>query len=269
MIWRDSLSHVCKLLLEKHDVFCATSVQEQSEPQSEFFLDAAISNVHPRRKFELNASDSLLQQCCNHFKVSWHPSFKDSFRKNKNRIPTWPRGLVGSYTHSHSKSVFSACFMATALCTRYISLGADIEFFSQFEDCLSDDLFLNSFSTPLERNVLKESGFKNVETILFSAKESVYKCLSPAIFHEKNSYPGVYFNFLDITCVNADIVNQQILFSLFDKKHETNTLPNLLPSLSCQIFSFAQGVVTLCAVKKESQHVFDSFQEKSYFFEPM
>ena len=111
---------------------------------------------------------------------------------NDDRSPLWPKGAVGSITHSPVGVI--ACTAKTQDC---LSIGIDIE-------CLSrKDTLINikrRVFTELDDLLFKElpNGFEEPEFVglVFSAKESLFKCLYPL--------SKTYFYFEDAEMVNID-----------------------------------------------------------------
>ena len=107
-----------------------------------------------------------------------------SILQNNNGLPIWPVGTTGSITHK-----LDFCVVAVGSTTKYRSIGIDLESASRFDD---DTLALiATIEERLQEKLLitqPPGGFTN---LLFSAKESVYKCLSPIIGAAK-------LDFLDI-----------------------------------------------------------------------
>ena len=97
-----------------------------------------------------------------------------SIPQDKDGLPIWPTGTIGSITHK-----LDYCIVAVGSTTKYRSIGIDLESASQFDD---DTLALiATIEERLQEKLLitqPPGGFAN---LLFSAKESVYKCLSPSI----------------------------------------------------------------------------------------
>lgn len=87
------------------------------------------------------------------------------------RAPIWPQGVTGSISHSGS-----ACLAVVAPNTRARSLGVDVELLEP----LSSDL-RPMICTPEEEEWLKAfgPGAGNAAKLIFSAKETVYKCWAP------------------------------------------------------------------------------------------
>ncbi|HEU5181867.1 MAG TPA: 4'-phosphopantetheinyl transferase superfamily protein [Candidatus Polarisedimenticolia bacterium] len=100
----------------------------------------------------------------------------------KDRAPIWPPGVVGSLTHCGG-----ICAAAVARADRIAGVGIDIE----SAEPLGDDL-LRLVCVPAERARLDaspESSRGLRAKLLFSAKESVFKCFHPLT--------GVFLDFLD------------------------------------------------------------------------
>lgn len=93
--------------------------------------------------------------------------------KNPDRSPCWPTGFVGSITHSDNWVLAVA-----ARSSDYQSLGIDSEI--MVAERLAKDLQPN-IGTPSEWKLIDDAGMKltSAFTLLFSAKESFYKCWYP------------------------------------------------------------------------------------------
>ena len=103
----------------------------------------------------------------------------------KDRSPIWPKGFVGSITHTKT------CAIA-AVSNKLKGLGIDAEVL------MSEERFHN-----IKRMIVSESeesmaqkDLKIIPTLIFSAKESLYKTLYPLCKE--------YFGFLDATLVDYD-----------------------------------------------------------------
>jgi len=90
------------------------------------------------------------------------------------RVPIWPRGIVGTITHTHVW-----CAAAVARQADIAGLGADVELASPLELALWERIcrpeeraFLHALPEPLPGLLAKA---------VFSAKESIYKALYPRI----------------------------------------------------------------------------------------
>jgi enterobactin synthetase component D len=104
---------------------------------------------------------------------------------DKNRIPLWPEGFLGSITHSHGKA------LAQVSMDKWIKgLGIDLE--KKMSDGQAKKLIkviltkgeLRRFATLITINLAQTT------TLIFSAKESIFKCLFPTL--------RVWLNFNDI-----------------------------------------------------------------------
>ena len=108
----------------------------------------------------------------------------------KDRAPVWPPGVVGSLTHCGG-----TCAVALARADRIEGVGIDIE----SAEPLADELF-RLVCVPAERarlETLPASTRGVLAKLLFSAKESVFKCFYPLT--------GVFLDFQDCEiCVAED-----------------------------------------------------------------
>lgn len=99
----------------------------------------------------------------------------------RHRAPVWPSGIIGSITHTSDKA-----YAAVGYCKDFNYVGIDYEEIIQTKTALNiRAVIINE----MENHVLNDSGF-DFEiglTLIFSAKESLFKALYP--------YVGEYFDF--------------------------------------------------------------------------
>jgi len=91
-----------------------------------------------------------------------------------NRAPQWPRGIVGSISHCDD-----LCFVVVARASAVMSIGVDVE----PALALPPDVASLTVSSAerLELSTLRDVDTAVAERVVFSAKESVHKCLSPLL----------------------------------------------------------------------------------------
>jgi 4'-phosphopantetheinyl transferase EntD len=109
-------------------------------------------------------------------------------RAGPDRAPIWPPGIVGSITHAGA-APDGFCGVAVARGGDLRSIGIDAE----PDRPLPDDL-LPTVLTPAERDALAgrpAAQRARIATVYFSAKESVYKALSPLL--------GIFLDFHDVS----------------------------------------------------------------------
>ena len=95
----------------------------------------------------------------------------------KHREPLWPPGVVGSLSHCNGY-----CGVAVARCGSIIGLGLDVE---PAEHVASE--IIDLICTPDEKRWLSsqpDSRHFYWDKLIFSAKESVYKCYFPLTRHQ-------------------------------------------------------------------------------------
>jgi enterobactin synthetase component D len=125
----------------------------------------------------------------------------DIVGRRPDRAPIWPRGIVGSITHTVGYAA-----AAVSGCDRVRSIGIDSEVAIVREHALEIGPRIGS-EAEIERitsifRVCDDLGI----TILFSAKESLFKCLFPIA--------PIYFSFLDAHLVDADATSGTITLEL-------------------------------------------------------
>lgn len=104
-----------------------------------------------------------------------------------NRTPDWPRDWVGSITHTDG---FASAAIAKSNELR--NIGIDSEKIMSAKTAYElDRTILTASENALWENELRASlSFESFVTLIFSAKESAYKCLNPLT--------GIFFDFQDI-----------------------------------------------------------------------
>lgn len=122
----------------------------------------------------------------------------------KNKTPKWPAGITGSITHTRNKA--SAVVLPSVL---NLFLGLDLE-----------DIFTKNIATELEGKILlkNERRFLNLEnyseiiTLIYSAKESVFKAIN-----------SITFRFLDFK--EIEIIELNFSSNFFEAKlNDSNSL---------------------------------------------
>ncbi|WP_347368959.1 4'-phosphopantetheinyl transferase family protein [Vibrio vulnificus] len=113
--------------------------------------------------------------------------------------PTWPSGWCGSLSHTNRDAIA----LVTSTETQ-ISLGVDIE---ELNPAIMRDT-ANYFTSPEEQELLSTScvHYEIALSIVFSAKESLYKALYPKVGH--------FFGFDTAIISNLDLLNNSITLQL-------------------------------------------------------
>lgn len=123
-----------------------------------------------------------------------------------NKEPLWPRSIIGSISHSSNKAI-----AAIGLQEDYSYIGLD------YEPIMSSETFINTLAyivCPGEMHKLSDSLNNHLEllTLIFSAKESLYKALYPHI--------QCYFDFQDAQLIELDILKGHFKIELVTTIHE-------------------------------------------------
>lgn len=127
----------------------------------------AIAKAVLKRQREYAATRTLARSALAAFGIAPVPLLN-----GEDRSPRWPRGVVGSLTHTEG-----LCAVVVASSERFLGLGIDAERNAR----VTRDLF-DHVLTPRERariEALPEAEQCRMATLVFSAKESLYKCQFP------------------------------------------------------------------------------------------
>lgn len=166
-------------------------------------LPETLHGAVKKRQAEYVAGRYLAKRC-----LSALGSTESDVGISQHRAPLWPKGMIGSISHSSNKAicVLSQCDLPEQ------GIGIDIE------QCLTD-----STATSIKNTIINEAeqalitkhdiDFSTGLTVVFSAKESLFKALFPQV--------RAYFDFLDAEVISMDWEN--LTFML--KKALTPTLP--------------------------------------------
>lgn len=149
----------------------ATSVSLEGSPSLEDLLypveRAAVANAVPKRVREFAAGRNCARRA-----LASLGAAPIAIPMGKDRAPVWPSGYVGSISHSHG-----VCCAVAARREHVEAIGVDVELASPLSDelanrvCRRDELDHVSDLPALA----KGDWFK----LVFSAKETLYKCYYP------------------------------------------------------------------------------------------
>lgn len=89
--------------------------------------------------------------------------------------PLWPQGVTGSISHCADR-----CFVAIAEKKHYKSIGIDIDSIDDLPETLIDDVCTYSEKKWIRSMKCQEKAYPYAKMI-FSAKESAYKCIFPFV----------------------------------------------------------------------------------------
>jgi enterobactin synthetase component D len=165
----------------------------------------ALSDAVPKRRAEFLAGRYVAQTALQSLGQQWRDVPKD-----RDGSPVWPSGISGSLSHNatHALCVVHPCCPANreSALVRWEGVGVDIE-------TLIDPQVANSLRNQLTRHdelAALQAGLSQplhaLLTIIFSAKESLFKCLYPQV--------KCYFDFLDAQLISVDQQNSEFAIKL-------------------------------------------------------
>ena len=120
--------------------------------------------------------------------------------RRADRSPIWPAGHVGSITHTQGYAA-----AAVSGCARVRSVGIDSEVLLDGEQVGDLGSFIGN-DEEIRRAALAFGCRRLGTTVLFSAKESLFKCLFPVV--------SVLFDFSDVQLIDADASQGTIALEL-------------------------------------------------------
>lgn len=148
-------------------------------------------------------NEFLAGRWCAHQAVrEYDNSFDKIIGISKRGVPLWPEGFVGSISHS------KGCAVATVLNSDKLLIGIDIEEIVSFRRVeIIEKTILNEKEREMISKCCTNSEKQFLSTLIFSAKESLYKAL--------NVKSSIYIHYLEgIFCYfNKDRKNFEIQLS--------------------------------------------------------
>lgn len=157
-------------------VFLSLDYLEQTLVTLPFAIDLppSIATATSRRQRSYLAGRACAQVLYQKYGISWDQLLPATGPPTSQRCPQWPKGFVGSISHSHSLAI--ACLQPVEHC---LSVGVDIEEIIQTERM---DRLRKRIMHPNEDWVNTPQAL----SLVFSFKESLYKALYPIL----NRYIG-------------------------------------------------------------------------------
>lgn len=134
-------------------------------------LPAHLANAVRKRHVEYLAG----RWCAREAMRARHPERVGPVHTSHDRAPVWPDGVVGSITHTQG---FAAAAVADARAFRAVGIDSEQRFTHERAARLRDQFVRDGELDALARSGLDEALLAG---LVFSAKESVYKCLHPFV----------------------------------------------------------------------------------------
>ncbi|MEM9579119.1 MAG: 4'-phosphopantetheinyl transferase superfamily protein [Pseudomonadota bacterium] len=154
---------VSSLLADVHRLMPAGAEVAARDPALRYDVTLAeaalIQNAVDKRQREFSAGRDAARACLMALGVRGA-----EIRASQNRAPIWPQGTTGSITHCDG-----LCLAAVARTDKIAALGLDAE----------PNAPLPPDMLPIVLREDETKAFANRGRLIFSAKEAVYKCLSP------------------------------------------------------------------------------------------
>jgi enterobactin synthetase component D len=160
-------------------------------------VPAALERAVAKRKLEFLAGRHCARQALEH--LLDHP-FAEPIPVGVDRAPVWPAGVVGAITHAAG---FAAAAVARA--SDASGLGLDSE---PIVTADAMDAVATQAASRDELDALATAGLSAevLLTLVFSAKESLFKCLYPRV--------GRYFDFQEARIVEVSASSQRFTVEL-------------------------------------------------------
>jgi len=143
-------------------------------------LDHAV----PKRRLEFAAGRHCAVRALRRLEPSWT---EGAITIGEQGAPAWPAGIVGAITHGHG-------FAAAAVARTRDALGVGVDTERVMDPSTVQEI-ATDVATPRELDALRaDLDAVTLLTVVFSAKESLYKCLYPLVRR--------FFDFHDVAIVH-------------------------------------------------------------------
>lgn len=182
-------------------VECDFAVERFSLPDEVIALPPSLARAVPKRQAEFIAG-----RWCARLAMQQLELEPVEIAIGKDRAPVWPEQLRGSITHAgpgEDLSAIACCALAFA--RDYRGIGVDIENLMA-ETTVAETQAMIVDAQERALLLAQDASWPWLLTLVFSAKESLFKALYPAV--------GRYFDFLDARLVELDLSAQRISFEL-------------------------------------------------------
>ncbi|MGH1469552.1 MAG: 4'-phosphopantetheinyl transferase family protein [Cellvibrionaceae bacterium] len=160
--------------------FDQTTLSEEVIQEYGIALPDNLSTAIEKRKAEYIAG----RYCALQSLKKLSPNMISNFGTNEDRSPQWPEGFVGSITHSKG---FASAVVAQKEFIQ--SIGIDSEKLIKEKTANNIHSHILTETENYEDNAWVSEDFQEYLTLVFSAKESIFKCLHPLVKQ--------YFDFRD------------------------------------------------------------------------
>lgn len=210
--------HICLVSCDYH--MLAFTLAKFS--QLGIYFPAELNNAVPKRQAEFLAGRLVAS-----YALRLMNAANSTVHIGKHRSPVWPSGFIGAISHSGSKVL---CLLARSPQVKVI--GVDLEYFISANT--AQDI-AESIHHKAEQQLLMAQGMSGAHatTLLFSAKESIFKALYPQVQD--------YFGFDCAVLITADVSAGLLTFQI---SPELSFLHQLQPVYQCFFWLTSNYLVT-------------------------
>jgi len=183
--WSDGNGEICLTFCE----FCSARYTQKSFLELEVSFFPELDRAVVKRQAEFLAGRYAAKQVI--LKSGFLNGEVPPIQIGDHRSPIWPPGIIGSITHNHSKAI---CAIIKDDKSAYIGIDLEEQISTRTASNIEELVLKDS-----EKKILTQQGASDALaiTIIFSAKESLFKALYPII--------KIYFGFELAQVMSADL----------------------------------------------------------------
>lgn len=131
-----------------------------------------LAKAIPKRKSEFLAGRYCAQLALKNMGADWH----QPIAIGENRAPCWPDGSVGSITHSKG---FASAIVASSSAVKSVGIDSEALIAEKTANNVSSHILTEA--EIYTANAALVDSDRQYLTLIFSAKESIFKCLYPLV----------------------------------------------------------------------------------------
>lgn len=178
---------------------CCFDITQYHDRLFEYYgiaMPSELAHAVAKRRCEYLAGRILYQQLLQQYRQPYHPLLNDTAG-----APQWPTDFTGSISHADGIAICCLCPVAN-----YNNIGIDIESHLTVQTCADIEQMIMQPDEQRYLQQLTNTDYTRLVSLVFSAKESLYKALFPDV--------GRFFGFEDAAIVSIEPDSRQFTLRL-------------------------------------------------------
>jgi 4'-phosphopantetheinyl transferase EntD len=209
-------------------------LEESELKMMQSWLPQSLKKAHKKRQNEFLAG----RFCAFHASKQLNVDLLSLPINANDRSPQWPEHLIGSISHSKKMAI-----AAVAIRTKGLMIGVDLENIISFERIeIIEGIVASKNELKIIHSCSNEDKL-SLYTLLFSAKEALYKALYP--------FCQTFINFEEVEMIRLDLTRANCILKLSSPKKELHSFQG---EYHIQFNFYENSVITF------TESIFDNFR---------